>query len=149
MATTTNMTHGEQAQSARAIKPAMLFRADAPAATFRQRFTHAEANLEFLDCGEYDLPPGSRSSTVSVPGRECLLFMWKGSSEVELNGHSYELANYDTLYVPSGGAFRFRNASEVPARAIPTSAPAQNVHPAFHSRFAAGSGRDDRIRHLK
>jgi mannose-6-phosphate isomerase-like protein (cupin superfamily) len=149
MATITNMTQAAQTQAAATIKPAVLFRADATAVTFRQRFTHAEANLEFLDCGEYDLPAGSRSSIFSVPGRECLLFMWKGSAEVELNGRAYSLENYDTLYVPLGATLRFRNATDVPARVIQTSAPAQNVHPAFHSPFAEFSRCEQRIRHLK
>ena len=150
MATTTNMTQAEQTQRGPAIKPAVLFRADAaPAVTFRQRFVHSEANLEFLDCGEYDLPPGSRSSTLGLPGRESLLFMWKGSARVESGGIRYDLEPYDTLYLPLGADFRFENAAEIAARVIQTSAPAERVHPVFHSRFAEFSRREDRIRHLK
>jgi len=142
MATTTTQTKT-------AVKPAVLFRTEAPAVTFRQRFTHAEANLEFLDCGEYHLPGGSRSSQLAAPGRECLLFMWKGSATVELGGKRYDLANYDTLYVPLGADFCLANASETPACIIQCSAPARNVHPVFHSSFAEFSHREDRIRHLQ
>lgn len=132
-----------------AVKPAVLFRSDGPAVTFRQRFVHSEANLLFLDCGEYHLPPGSRSWQTAAPGRECLLFMWKGSAVAELGGTNYELAPYDTLYVPLGAAFRLVNSSDTTACIIQTSAPAENVHPVFHSRFAEFSKREDRIRHLK
>ena len=149
MATTTDPTSVPHTESTPAIKPGVLFRADQPGVTFRQRFVHEQANLLFLDCGEYDLPAGSRSIAFSAPGRESLLFMWKGTVQVELGGSVFELAPYDTLYVPLGGAFRFRNVSADPACVIQTSAPAVNVHPIFHSRFAEFSKQEDRIRHLK
>jgi mannose-6-phosphate isomerase-like protein (cupin superfamily) len=109
---------------------------------------HSEANLLFLDCGEYHLPVGSRSSRFGVPGRECLLFMWKGSAVVKLDDATYELAPYDTLYVPLGATFSLTNISDAPACIIQTSAPAEKVHPVFYSRFAEFSQREDRIRRL-
>jgi len=150
MATTTiNTTQEQTQQDAAAIKPGLVFRANAPGVTFRERFVHDRANLLFLDCGEYDIPAGGYSSWFGAPGRESLLFMWKGAARVEMRDASYDLAPYDTLYVPLGAAFRLRNGSDEPARIIQTSAPASNVHPAFHSRFAEFSRREDRIRHLK
>jgi mannose-6-phosphate isomerase-like protein (cupin superfamily) len=145
--TATNQEAGQAARSA--VKPAVLFRTDTLTVTFRQRFVHSEANLQFLDCGEYHLPAGSLSTDLAAPGRECLLFMWKGSAVVDLAGTSYELAPYDTLYLPLGAAFTLRNPTGAPACIIQTSAPAKNVHPVFHSRFAEFSRREDRIRHLK
>src|SRR5689334_6579049 len=113
MTTTTTLTNPEAAAPERAaVKPAVLFRTEGgPMVTFRQRFVHSEANLQFLDCGEYHLPAGSRSTDLAAPGRECLLFMWKGSAVVDLAGTSYRLAPYDTLYVPLGAAFTLANAS--------------------------------------
>ena len=131
------------------VKPAVLFRADAPAVTYRQRFMHADANLQFLDCGEYHLPPRSTSTTFGAPGRETLLWMWKGAARVELPDASFELANYDTLYVPLGSGFQFINTCDEPACVIQTSAPARQAHPVFHSPFAEFSQREDRIRRLK
>jgi len=131
------------------VKSAVLFRTDANTVTFRQRFVHTEANLEFLDCGEYHLPAGSRSTRLASPGRESLLFMWKGSATVELGGVRYELANYDTLYIPLGADFCLANGSQSPACIIQCSAPAERTHPVFHARFAEFSKREDRIRHLK
>ncbi|SPE40789.1 hypothetical protein SBA3_3920021 [Candidatus Sulfopaludibacter sp. SbA3] len=147
MTTTTTPETDNTAQPA--VKPAVLFRTDAPTVSFRQRFVHSEANLLFLDCGEYHLPPGSVSWQVAAPGRECLLFMWKGSAVAELGGASYALAPYDTLYVPLGAAFRLVNSNTAPSCIIQTSAPAERVHPVFHSRFAEFSRREDRIRHLQ
>ncbi len=148
MATTTSPA-GQANQAASAVKPGVMFRAGAPGVTFRQRFLHDEANLLFLDCGEYNLPARSRSGATALPGRESLLFQWKGESEAEVDGRRFHLRAYDTLYVPRGAPFRLDNASEEPAAVIQTSAPAANVHPVFHSKFAEFSRREDRIRHLK
>lgn len=75
--------------------------------------------------------------------------MWKGSASVELGNSSFELAPYDTLYVPLGSAFSFVNSTDAPACIIQTSAPAAQVHPVFYSRFAEFSRREDRLRRLK
>ncbi len=147
MATTLHSASEPTAQAS-AIQPGTLFRASAPTVTFRQRFTHDEARLQFLDCGEYDLPPGAASMEQALPGRESLLFQWKGSSEVEADGKRYPLAAYDTLYIPRGATFRLFNASGEPARLIQTSAPAANAHPVFHSKFAEFSRTEQRIRRL-
>ena len=149
MAKTTASNPDQTARDTAPAKPGMVFRANAAGVTFRERFAHDQANLLFLDCGEYHLPPASHSSSYGVPGREALLFMWKGTAGVELNGTTYDLETYDTLYIPLGAGFRFRNTSESAARVIQCSAPATNVHPVFHSRFAEFSKREDRIRHLK
>jgi mannose-6-phosphate isomerase-like protein (cupin superfamily) len=148
MATTTDLTQ-QAAQGAGAAKSGLVFRANAAGVTFRERFVHDQANLLFLDCGEYHLPAGSSSGTHGMPGREALLFMWKGTACVELGQTTYKLAPYDTLYIPMGAGFRFHNTSDAPACIIQCSAPATNVHPVFHSRFAEFSKREDRIRHLK
>jgi mannose-6-phosphate isomerase-like protein (cupin superfamily) len=131
------------------VKPGLLYRASDPVVTYRQRFVHSEANLQFLDCGEYHLPAGSHSPAQSLPGRESLLFTWKGQAVAGVNGKRYELATYDTLYIPRDADFELRNTSGEPAAIIQCSAPAENAHPVFYSRFAEFSKREDRIRHLK
>jgi mannose-6-phosphate isomerase-like protein (cupin superfamily) len=148
MATTLSTSIEEKKEAAAAVKPGVLFRADKTAVEFRQRFTHSEANLQFLDCGEYRLAPHSRSIPLSLARRESLLFMWKGEASVEVKGHRYELAAYDTLYVPHTTEFVIANESDATAALIQTSAPAEKVHPVFHSRFADFSRREERIRRL-
>ena len=135
--------------SATSVRPGVLFPAAESDVAFVQRFVPENANLQFLNCGEYRLQPGSRSVTFCRPEEESLLFMWKGVTSVELGGTCYDLANYDTLYVPRGAGFRLHNPGSEPAVIIQCSAPAKNVHPVFHSRFAEFSTREDRIRHLK
>ena len=142
MATTT-------APTAAVVEPGTVFRTAAPTVTYRQRFVSAEARLKFLDCGEYHLPAAAASQAQFTPGREVLLFMWKGTVTAEVDGAAYVLAPYDTLYIPLGQSFRLSNTSAEPADVVLTSAPASNVHPVFHSRFADFSGREERIRRLK
>jgi mannose-6-phosphate isomerase-like protein (cupin superfamily) len=148
MATTLTPSKEDRQSAPAAVKPGVLFRADNIGVEFRQRFTHAEANLHFLDCGEYRLRSCARSSTVSLPDRESLLFMWKGETIVNVDGREFRLAPYDTLYIPRGAAFAIRNPSDTPATVIQTSAPAETVHPVFHSQFADFSQREERIRRL-
>lgn len=131
------------------VQPAGLYQTAAASVVYRQRFVSSEANLKFLCCGEHHLPGGSISQAMSVPASELLLYMWKGRAIAEVNGVEYDLAPYDTLYVPLGSTFRLRNPNADPACLIQTSAPAENVHPVFHSSFAEFSEREDRIRHLK
>jgi mannose-6-phosphate isomerase-like protein (cupin superfamily) len=130
------------------VRPGVLFRHEQSEVTFRQHFVPRTANLQFLSCGEYTVPPGCASVAFCRPEEESLLFMWRGSAAVELGGQTYDLANYDTLYVPRGAGFRLSNASSEPAVLIQCSAPATTAHPVFHSRFAEFSQREDRIRHL-
>jgi mannose-6-phosphate isomerase-like protein (cupin superfamily) len=130
-------------------QPGRLFRNADPSVVYRQRFVSSEAGLKFLCCGEYDLPGGSRSQAFTLPGCELLLYMWKGRALAEVDGAEYDLAPYDTLYVPLGSAFHLRNAAAEPACVIQTSAPARNAHPVFHSSFEEFSKRGDRIRRLK
>ncbi len=131
-----------------AVRPGVLFPAAQSEVVFRQRFVPETANLQFLNCGEYAVPPGRSSVTFCRPEEESLLFMWKGTAVVELGGAEYDLANYDTLYVPRGAGFRLHNRGTDDAVLIQCSAPAATAHPVFHSRFAEFSQREDRIRHL-
>lgn len=130
------------------VHPGQLFKYEASGVSYRQRFLHPEANLLFLNCGEYSLAPATETILTALPDRESLLFMWKGSLVAEVNGKDYTLANYDTIYIPKGAPFRLKNASGEPACAIQCSAPATNVHPVFHSSFEEFRKREDRIRRL-
>ncbi|MBI3682447.1 MAG: 5-deoxy-glucuronate isomerase [Acidobacteria bacterium] len=130
-------------------KPAKLIRASDAGVVFRQRFTPQTANLEFLSCGEFELPPGSESQSFSLPRQESLLFQCQGACQVCVDGTAYDLAVYDTLYIPRGAEFALRNPSAETARLVQTAAPAQQAHPVFHGRWAEISRREDRIRHLK
>lgn len=130
------------------VKPGTLFKAVAAKATYRQHFTPVTANLNWLSCGEYELPAHTSSGSISLANEETLLFMWKGVASVTVNGDEYQLDSYDTLYIPRGAQFQISNLQSEIAKVMQCSATADNVHPIHHSSFAEYSQREDRIRHL-
>ncbi len=130
------------------VKPGTLFKATAPCVTYRQRFSPSTANLYWLGGGEYDLPPDSQSGRLCHATEESLIFLWQGNVAVEVSARTYELAPYDTLYIPRGAEFQISNLNSESARVIQCSATAENVHPVHHSRFAQYSRREDRVRRL-
>ena len=87
------------------VRPGKIFRTETAGAAFRQRFTAGQANLLFLSCGEYHLEAGGRPAPASMAGQESLLYQWKGSSTVTVDGVDFALAPYDVLYVPLGSAY--------------------------------------------
>jgi mannose-6-phosphate isomerase-like protein (cupin superfamily) len=132
-----------------AIKPGILFQsADAPL-IYREHFTPASGNLEFLSCGEFEIRPGASMQPVSYPDEEALLFSWRGKAQVHVNDTVYELAEYDVLYIPKGQPWSLSNPGSDTARLWVTRAPAQNVHPVFHAKFASISNDESRTRRLK
>ena len=55
------------------VKPGTVFRTSAPKVSYRQHFTPATANLEWLSCGEYELPADSATTTLCEATDESLL----------------------------------------------------------------------------
>jgi mannose-6-phosphate isomerase-like protein (cupin superfamily) len=131
------------------VKPGVLFRAPQAPVIYRERFTPASANLQFLSCGEYEISAGARTQAASYSEEEALLYMWRGHACASLEDRSYALMPYDMLYVPKGKMFSLSNPGEETARVIVTRAKAEHVHPVFHCEFARFSKDESRIRHLK
>jgi mannose-6-phosphate isomerase-like protein (cupin superfamily) len=115
---------------------------------YRERFQPAPANLNWLSCGEYELAEGASSGALAHPEDESLLFQLQGHAVVDVNGVSYSLAPYDTLYLPKGAQYQISNHQSEIVRITRCSATADNVHPVHHSSFAEYSKREDRIRKL-
>lgn len=139
----------EPVDTSEAVKPGTIFKTATPKTTYRQHFTPASANLNWLSCGEHDLPVGLSTGSLCLALEESLLLMWKGTVTVMVQGAEFKLNPYDTLYLPRGAAFQITNDSSEPARVMQCSATAENVHPVHHSSFAEYSKREDRIRHLR
>ena len=129
------------------VLPGQLFRSGSGGVQIIQRFTPAQANLQWLECAEWRLEPVSQSASIAMNGRETLLFQWKGSSTVTVGDRQIPLAPYDVLYVPLDSPFSV--GADEPASLIQCSATASRCHPLHVSRFAELSQRDDRIRRLK
>ncbi len=130
------------------VKPGTLFKTTAAKVTYRQHFTPATSQLNWLSCGEYELPAHTSSGSICFAHEETLLFMWKGAASVTVNDNEYQLDSYDTLYIPKGAQFQISNLQSDIAKVMQCSATAENVHPIHHSKFAEYSQREDRIRHL-
>jgi mannose-6-phosphate isomerase-like protein (cupin superfamily) len=141
-------TIAEPIHQSETVKPGTVFRTTAPKVSYRQHFTPATANLNWLSCGEYELPAGSATTTLCEATDESLLFMWKGSAKVNVSGTDYQLDSYDTIYIPRGAEYQISNPSSETAKVIRCSATAENVHPVHYSKFSEYSKREDRIRHL-
>jgi mannose-6-phosphate isomerase-like protein (cupin superfamily) len=130
------------------IKAAVLYRGANAPVTYREHFTPRSGNLEFLSCGEFEIQPGAATQPLAFPHEEALLYAWRGTAAAEVEGASYEMAEYDVLYLPKGQTWSLSNNGKEPARLWLTRAPAQNVHPVFHAQFARISKDESRIRRL-
>jgi 5-deoxy-D-glucuronate isomerase len=129
-------------------KPATFVSADAGALRYVEKSNPHNSNLQFLTYGVYDLSGPVQSAALVHFGEEALLFCWEGAVAVTLDDATYQLDHYDVLYVPRGATYRLgQSAGE--SRVIVCRAPADNVHPAFHARWADFSRDERRIRHLK
>src|SRR3954468_3580737 len=116
--------------------------------SYVEKSSPQSSNLSFLTYGVYHLTGAIASGACAHPGEEALLFCWKGAVDVQLEGKTYSLDYYDTLYIPRGATYRFsQNQGE--SKVIVCRATADNTHPAFHSRWKDFSKNEKRIRHLK
>jgi len=131
------------------VKPGTLVKAFSTNVTWRQHFVPETVGLNWLSCGEYELPERSRTAPTTLADAESLLFMWRGAATVEVGGSDYLLQPYDTIYIPLGASYVIRNDSSDFASVIQCAATAENVHPVHHSSFAEYSKREHRIRHLQ
>jgi 4-deoxy-L-threo-5-hexosulose-uronate ketol-isomerase len=130
------------------IKPAVFCRSAEAPVTYCEHFTPQSGNLEFLSCGEFTIKPDAGTQPLAFPDEEAMLFSWKGKATAHINGTNYEMAQYDTLYLPKGHAWSLSNSGSDTARLWLTRAPAQSVHPVFYSQFANISRDESRIRRL-
>jgi mannose-6-phosphate isomerase-like protein (cupin superfamily) len=115
---------------------------------YREHFTPESGNLEFLSCGEFEISPGAATQPLAFSDQEALLFSWRGKSTVQVDGVAYEMAEYDTLYLPKGQTWSISNSGPEHARLWLTRAPASRVHPVFHAQFDKIKQDESRIRHL-
>lgn len=132
-----------------AIAPGTLVRAATAPVVYRERFTPAGANLQFLTCGEFEISERAHTAEIAYPTEEALLFVWRGAACVHIASRACALAPYDVLYVPRGAPFRISNGDADPLRLFVMRAPAAHVHPLHHAAFARVAANESRIRRLK
>jgi len=129
-------------------KPANFLANDSAKFSYVEKSSPQSSNLSFLTYGVYELNGAITSGALAHPGEEALLFCWRGAADVQLEGKTYTLAPYDTLYIPRGAQYRISNSKSEIARVIQCSATAEREHPVHYSSFAEYSTREDRIRRL-
>lgn len=130
-------------------KPADLLRADDWQFEYRQKSNPATSNLDLLTYGVYRIASGASSDELFHRSEESLLFcMAREPLSVEVDGQTYPMAYYDTLFIPVGTPYRIHNATEETESLVVCRAPAENRYPVFHSVWNEIRTNEARIRHL-
>ncbi|QDU64310.1 5-keto-4-deoxyuronate isomerase [Planctomycetes bacterium Pan216] len=135
-------------ESNASVQEAHLLRGDASVFRYEEKSSPTSSNLDLLTYGHYRLAPSGSSDAIAHPDQEALLFCLDGNPEVELGEDRYALGHYDTLYVPRGAAYRFRNPVDAEALLVVCRAPAATTHPVVHSSWEKIRADETRIRHL-
>ena len=131
------------------IKPADLLEADACQFEYLQKCNPRTSNLDLLSYGTYRIGPGVTSDELFHRTDEAILFCLGGESlSVDVDGQKFELAYYDTLYVPLATAYRITNQSDGEGLLAVCRAPAETKHEPFHSVWEEIRTNEARIRHL-
>lgn len=129
-------------------KPADLLRAEDWKFEYRQKSNPQNSNLEMITYGSYRIAPGATSDECFHRGEEALLFCMDGKQTVDIEGKSFQLSHYDTLYIPRESAYRIVEHSDGEGHIIICKAPAENRHQPFYSEWEKIRVNEQRIRHL-
>ncbi len=131
------------------VKPADLLRTDDWQFEYRQKSNPANSNLDLLTYGVYRIASGASSDELFHRTEETLLFCMAAEPlSVEVDGQTYPMAHYDTLYIPMGTPYRICNGTDEVESLVVCRAPAENRHPVFHTVWSEVRTNEGRIRHL-
>lgn len=129
-------------------KPADLLRSDDWKFEYRQKSNPENSNLDLITYGAYRIAPGATSDECFHRSEEALLFCMSGKQMIDVEGQSYKLSHYDTLYIPRETSYRIKETSDEEGHIIICKAPAENRHQPFYSEWEKIRNNEDRIRHL-
>ncbi len=130
------------------IKPAHLLKADDWQFEYHEKCNPQTCNLDMLSYGTYRVAPGGSSGELFHRKEEAILFCLQGEQKVEVDGESFELSYYDTLYIPMATPYRIASSSEEEGLLAVCRASAENQHAVFHSKWEEIRADESRIRHL-
>ena len=130
------------------VKPAHLLKAEDWKFEYHEKCNPHTCNLEMLSYGTYRVAAGASSGELYHRQEEAILFCLEGTQKVEVEGESYELSYYDTLYIPMGTAYRIASTSDEIGLLAACKAKAENKHAPYHSRWEEIKADESRIRHL-
>lgn len=135
-------------QQEQPIKPAHLLKADAWQFEYRQKSNPKTSNLDLLTYGTYRIAPGATSDELFHRCEEALLFCLAGEVSVDVDGQTFELSHYDTLYVPLATPYRIASRADELSQIALCRAQAENQHTVFYSSWEQARQNEERIRHL-
>lgn len=128
-------------------KPAFIA-ADSSAFQYCEKSNPDTTNLDLLTYGTYTLSAKCGSSTICHIKEEALLFCLQGNVEVDVEGQSFKLDYYDTLYIPIGEAYALKNTGDESAMLVICRALGEEKYEPFYSSWKNFSKDEERIRHL-
>ncbi len=124
------------------VKSASFLSTDAGSFRYVEKSNPHTSNLQFLTYVKRmaRLSGPICSGALAHPAEEALLFSWKGTTSVRMNGEKYLLENVRrALCAPRGAAFQLEQTDEEQGDPVPR-AGGQQAHPAFHARWKEFSG---------
>lgn len=130
-------------------KPAHLLKADDWQFEYHEKCNPHVCNLDLLSYGTYRVAPGATSGELFHRGEETLLFCVQGRQEVDVDGQSFSLSHYDTLYVPLATPYRIASTSYEEGLLAVCRAPGEKQHAPVHSVWESICNNESRIRHLE
>lgn len=130
-------------------RPAHFLGAEARQFEYHEKSSPHTSNLQWLTYGTYRIAAGTATAELFHRAEETLLFCLGGEPTVELDGETYRLSYYDTLYIPLAAPFRFVNDGKQDALLVVCRASAENRHPPHHGVWEQVRSDETRIRHLE
>ena len=128
--------------------PPQLLPHDRAQFVYEEKCSPRTSHLQWLTYGLYRLPPGGGSGELFHPSDEALLFCLEGTVRVTVDGHSYELSHYDTLYVPKATPYEIADLGLHPGLVVVCRAAAETRHAVVHTKWNDVRRDEGRIRRL-
>ena len=130
------------------IKPGTQIKKDNYQFQYRQKTSKQRNGLDILTYGSYHIQPGCKSEQLFEKNREVILFSMSDDITVLVDGTQYNLAFYDTLYIPIETFYTIENNSDQEAMVIVCKAQAQKKHKVHYSCWKEYSENEKRISKL-
>jgi mannose-6-phosphate isomerase-like protein (cupin superfamily) len=106
-------------------------------------------SLDLLSLDSICIQPGATTESISAQNKETLLFSIFGKSSVEVDGKSYLLKHYDTIYIPVGLSFTITNPTDEESLIYACFAPSDVEADVIYRSFeAVKNGKDGNIYQL-
>ncbi len=130
------------------VFPPQLLRHDACQFTYEEKCSPRTSHMQWLTYGLYRVAAGGGSGELHHPREETLLFCLEGTQRVSVEGTDYELAHYDTLYIPRASTYEIADVGLQAGLIAVCRAAAESAHPVAYSCWREVQQDERRIRRL-